>query len=125
MKHVTIIVPKGDVVLSSITGSLEILTRANDYWQKLGKSSAMKIHIASFEKELLLDDGFFSVNASHPHDIEQTDLLIIPSLGHDYDNILDHNRPLIEWIAEQYKRGAEIASICTGAFLLARAEAAW
>ncbi len=29
------------------------------------------------------------------------------------------NKLLIDWIEKQYKDGAEIASICTGAFLLA------
>ena len=29
------------------------------------------------------------------------------------------NNEMIDWIAKQYKEGAEIATICTGAFLLA------
>src|SRR5262249_28499497 len=29
------------------------------------------------------------------------------------------NKPLADWITRQYRQGAEIASICTGAFLLA------
>jgi len=33
--------------------------------------------------------------------------------------VIKENTMLIDWIREQYKSGAEIASICTGAFLLA------
>lgn len=32
---------------------------------------------------------------------------------------MEENKLLIDWIAKQYKNGAEIASICTGAFMLA------
>ncbi len=34
MKQVYIIVPEGNVVLSSITGTYEILSRANSIWQR-------------------------------------------------------------------------------------------
>ena len=40
-------------------------------------------------------------------------------MNHNYQKTVKANRLLIEWIAKQYKNGAEIASICTGAFLLA------
>ena len=119
MMQVTIVVPKGDANLSSITGSFEILTRANDYWKKIGNKSKMEIRIAGFMTELKMDAGFFSVHPINIKEIENTDLVIIPSLSHDYDNILRDNKELIDWIREQYKSGAEIASICTGAFLIA------
>ena len=119
MMQVTIVVPKGDANLSSITGSFEILTRANEYWKKTGNKSKMEISIAGFMSELKMDAGFFSVHPVNIKEIKNTDLVIIPSLSHDYDNIIRDNKELIEWIKEQYKSGAEIASICTGAFLVA------
>jgi transcriptional regulator GlxA family with amidase domain len=119
MKHVTIIVPEGKTNLSSITGTFDILSRANQYWQKMGKGPRIEICIAGYMTELKLDGGFFSINPVNIDEITYTDLVIIPSLSHDYDNILKENKALISWIREQYKGGAEIASICTGAFLLA------
>lgn len=119
MKYVTIIVPKGKVNLSSITGSFEILSRADKYWQKLGNRPRMDIRIAGFQSGQPLNAGFFSI---HPMDIaaiRKTDLVIIPSIAYDYDNAIRDNAALIAWIREQYASGAEIASICTGAFLLA------
>ncbi len=119
MKQVTIIVPTGSVNLSSITGSYEILTRANMYWQKIGNKSKLEVRIAGYVSELKSGAGFFSL---HPADIEEiatTDLVIIPAISYDYDNVLKENSALVAWIREQYKNGAEIASICTGAFLLA------
>lgn len=119
MKQVIIVVPKGKVNLSSITGSYEILSRSNDYWQKIGNKSMIEIRIAGFGSELKLSNGFFSVHPVNIKEIKKTDLLIIPSVSHDYDNVIKNNKELITWIGQQYKSGAEIASICTGAFLLA------
>ncbi|MEJ7830866.1 MAG: helix-turn-helix domain-containing protein [Segetibacter sp.] len=119
MKQVTIVVPKGNINLSSITGSFEILTRANDCWRKMGNRPMLEIRIAGFVTELKLNAGFFSVYPVDIRDIKKTDLLIIPSVSYDYDNVVRENAALITWIREQYKSGAEIASICTGAFLLA------
>ena len=48
MKQVIIVVPNGYADLSSLMGSLEILSRANEYWQKLGNPSLIEIHVAGF-----------------------------------------------------------------------------
>jgi transcriptional regulator GlxA family with amidase domain len=119
MKQVTIIVPTGNVNLSSISGSFEILTRANAYWQRLGHASKMEIRIAGLVKELPLGTGFFSIHPVNIKDIRKTDLIIIPSVSYDYENVLKDNAKLIDWMKQQHKAGAEIASICTGTFLLA------
>lgn len=119
MQKVIIVVPKGNVNLSSITGSFEILGRANAYWQKMGHPSMMEIHIAGLVPELKSNAGFFSIYPQNIHHIKKTDLIIIPSLSYDYDNVIKDNAALIDWIREQYKNGAEVATICTGAFLLA------
>jgi transcriptional regulator GlxA family with amidase domain len=119
MMQVTIVVPAGEINLSSITGCFQILTRANAYWQRMGNQSRMEVRIAGFVTELKLDTGFFSIHPIHIADIEKTDLVIIPAVGYEYDNVIKDNAALIDWIKEQYKTGAEMASICTGAFLLA------
>jgi transcriptional regulator GlxA family with amidase domain len=119
MKHVTIIVPYGSAHISSIAGSFEILTRANLYWQKMGNNPLMEIRIAGFVADSKSNAGFFSICPVDIREIKKTDLLIIPSLSHDYENVIKKNRELIKWIREEYQGGSEIASICTGAFLLA------
>ncbi|AYB33493.1 GlxA family transcriptional regulator [Chryseolinea soli] len=118
MKQVTIVVPKGDVNLSSITGSYEILTRANEHWRAMGNKSMIEVRIAGFVKELKMDLGFFSVNPVNIREVKKNDLVIIPSLAYD-EHVMEDNKELITWIKEQYKGGSEVASICTGVFLLA------
>jgi transcriptional regulator GlxA family with amidase domain len=119
MKHVTIIVPNGSAHMSSIAGSFEILTRANQYWQKTGNDPRIEVEVAGFATGKKPAAGIFLINAVDIRDIRFTDLIIIPSLSHDYETVINKNNELIVWIREQYKNGAEIASICTGAFLLA------
>jgi transcriptional regulator GlxA family with amidase domain len=119
MKQVTIVVPDAYANLSSVAGTFQILTRANAHWQKLGNKPRMDIRIAGFVSELRLDGGIFSVNPVDITAIKKTDLVIIPSVSHEYDLVIRENQALINWIRDQYKSGAEIASICTGAFLLA------
>ncbi len=75
--------------------------------------------MAGLVTELKSDVGFFSVYPVNIKEIKKTDLLIIPSVTNYYDDAIKKNKELIIWIREQYKNGAEIASICTGAFLLA------
>ncbi|TCC96148.1 helix-turn-helix domain-containing protein [Pedobacter hiemivivus] len=116
--QVTIVVPKGEVNLSSITGSFEILTRANIIWQKMGHKPMMEVSIAGFVPEMKLDAGFFSVYPININDLDRTDLIIIPSVSYD-NELIKENEALINWIGEQHSRGTEIASMCSGVFLLA------
>jgi transcriptional regulator GlxA family with amidase domain len=120
MKHLTILVPAGQNNLSSIVGAYKIFTRANEYWKGLGRKELFSIQLAGLSKKVDFYDGLFTVK---PHtnisSVKKTNLIIIPSLNHNYQNAVKGNKKLIDWIADQYKNGAEIASICTGAFMLA------
>jgi transcriptional regulator GlxA family with amidase domain len=120
MKHLTILVPDGQNNLSSIVGAYKIFTRANEYWKDSGRSAVFKIQLAGISKKVEFYDGLFTVTPhTHVSAIRKTDLIIIPSLNHNYQKAVKGNALLIDWIEEQYKEGAQIASICTGAFLLA------
>jgi len=122
MKHMTILVPKGENNLSSIVDSYKIFTRANEYWKKSGRKELFKIELAGVSKKVDFYNGLFAVKPhTHISNISKTNLIIIPSLNHNYQKAVKGNQAMIDWIREQYKSGAEIATICTGAFLLASA----
>lgn len=120
MKHLTILVPDGENNLSSIAGTYKIFTRANMYWKQTRKKELFTIQLAGLSKKVDFYDGLFSVK---PHTnisaITRTNLIIVPSLNHNYHKTVKSNKPLVDWIAKHYKNGAEVATICTGAFLLA------
>src|SRR6185436_15520909 len=52
-------------------------------------------------------------------DVKKTDLIVIPALSGDLNAALKVNQDFVPWIVNQYKHGAEVASLCIGAFLLA------
>ena len=121
MKHLTIVVPVGDGNnLSSIVGAYKIFSRANAYQRQLGRNDLFTIDLAGISNKVDFYNGLFSVTPNkHITDISHTDLIIIPSLNHNYERAVKENSVLVDWIEQQYKNGAEVASICTGAFLLA------
>jgi transcriptional regulator GlxA family with amidase domain len=120
MKHLTILVPNGENNLSSIVGAYKILSRANAYWKEKHGREVFKIELAGISKKVEFYDGLFSVKPhTNIYAISKTDLIIIPSLNHNYEKAVKGNKPMIDWIAQQYKEGAAVASICTGAFMLA------
>lgn len=120
MQHLTIIVPDGENNLSSIVGAYKIFSRANAYRKEMGQKELFTIQLAGISKEVTFYDGLFSVKPhTHISAIAKTNLIIIPSLNHNYEKAVKGNQLLIDWIEQQYENGAEVASICTGAFMLA------
>ena len=120
MKHLTIIVPDGENNLSSIVGTYKIFTRANNYRKETGRKELFKIELAGLSRQVEFYEGLFTVKPhTHISAIAKTNLIVIPSLNHNYQKAVKGNQLLIDWIEKQYKHGAEVASICTGTFLLA------
>ena len=117
MKHVSILVPQGDCILSSIIGPFKVLNGANEYLIKTGRKPAFDIHLVGISHTTNLYNGLFSV---HPdkmiEDVSKTHLIIIPALE---PSSLALNLKFIDWITTQHIMGAEVASLCVGAFLLA------
>ena len=60
MKHITIIVPDGQVnmgTIATIVGALEIFTEADAYWKRSGKESKFKIQTAGVSKKVDFSKG--------------------------------------------------------------------
>ncbi len=120
MKHISIVVPNGQNNLSSIVGPYKIFSRANAYWKEQEGRELFRIELVGISKEVDFYEGLFSVKPQRNlSEITKTDLIIIPSLNHNFEQAINENQLFVDWITKQYKNGAEVASICTGAFLLA------
>ena len=119
MKHISILVPKG-AILGSVEGPRQLFTQVNNFFAERGEKPVFKVQLVGIEKETPLSGGLFTVHADHLiNDLIKTDLIIIPAIDGDLRNALEVNMEFINWIKEQRKMGAEIASLCLGAFLLA------
>jgi transcriptional regulator GlxA family with amidase domain len=123
MKHVTIIVPEGQSNLSTISciiGAYEIFATANSYRKGTGSDSLFNVEMAGLSKETEVFNGLFTVKPqANISDIATTNLIIIPSMAYGNDKVSEGNQLLMNWMKKQYEQGAEIASMCSGAFMLA------
>ncbi len=119
MKHVVILIPKGGI-LGSIEGPRQLLTQVNQFCQVKGGPPLFDVKLVGLTKETSISGGLFTVHSDLLlHEVSQADLIIIPALDGDLTNSIALNQAFIPWLITQHKGGAEIASLCMGAFLLA------
>lgn len=122
MKHLTILIPSGASNLSSIIGTYMVFTKAEEYWRKMGNEPVFEVVMAGKESEINLYTGLFSIKPEMDAEkITHTDLIIVPAIMPDqeFPEAIQCNTWMAGWLRTQYHNGAEIASLCTGAFLLA------
>jgi transcriptional regulator GlxA family with amidase domain len=119
MKHISILVPAG-AILGSVEGPRQVLTEVNKFLQSIDRQPMFKVQLVGLNRETAVCGGRYSVYSDVViKDIEKTDLIIIPAIDGDMPKLIEQNEAFIPWILKQYKGGAEVASLCVGAFLLA------
>ncbi|MCB0841350.1 MAG: DJ-1/PfpI family protein, partial [Bacteroidetes bacterium] len=120
MKHVSILIPKGQYSIVNIGGSFQIMNWANDVFFQQTRTRLFEIEFVGHAKPANDKDGFYTVTPPKTiTDIEKTDLIIIPAVHGDLKEAININTEVIDWVHDQYLKGAEIAAFCIGAFLLA------
>jgi transcriptional regulator GlxA family with amidase domain len=119
MKHVSILVPV-EAVMPSIVDPRTLLVGVNEFLAAAGHEPAFKVQFVGLTKEVKLSQGLFSVHVDALlNDVKKTDFVIIPAISGDLKRAIELNRDFLPWIRHQYQNGAEVASLCVGAFLLA------
>jgi transcriptional regulator GlxA family with amidase domain len=121
MQHqIVFLVPEGLVNRGSIMAVSEILQWADEHWQSRGRKKSLNMVLAADKKSENQPKMDFPVLPFvQMNEIISPDLIIIPSLSQQYRQILNSGRVYVDWLKAQHLQGAKIASICTGAFLLA------
>ncbi len=120
MKNISIIVPEGPVVLSSVVGAYKLFGQVNSFLKAQGMAPCYNIKLVGLSKETQLYDGLFSIHPNVTIDqVKKTDLIVVTTIMGDMEKSLEMNKTFIPWIQSMYKKGAEVASLCMGAFLLA------
>ena len=119
MKHISIIVPKG-AILGSLEGPRLLFSEVNELLKRIGKMPLFKVQLVGLMKETPVYNGIYNVYADELiKNIDKTDLIIIPALDGNLQQNVENNKDFIPWIIKQHSNGAEVASLCVGAFLLA------
>ena len=119
MKNVSILVPE-TAVIEAIADPNYMFKAVNQFLLASGRPILFDIKTVGLTNDVKLDNSLFTVHTDKLIDeVKQTDLVIIPALSGDLSKAIDMNKDFIPWIINQYKNGAEIASLCIGSFLLA------
>ena len=106
--------------MEAIADPRYMFTAANQFLQASGRQPLFDVQLVGVKREINLLNGIFTVHTDKLlEEVTHTDLIVIPALFGDMKTAVELNKKTIPWIIEQYKRGAEVASLCVGAFLLA------
>jgi len=112
-----------DVILSTITGALDMFVQTNRYFQEAGKPAPFQIMLVGEgpgnEFFPNFPDRYMDYRALA--EVPDLQLLIVPAFYGDTDHILQKHRPLLDWIKQLSEKGTEIASLCSGSYWLAEA----
>lgn len=119
MKNITILVLE-TAVPAAVVDPRYMFSAVNEFYKNAGNQPPFKIQLAGLTKEVKLNDGIFSIHTDVLlKDVKKTDLIIIPAISGNINAALKANKNFIPWIIDQHKNGAEVASLCIGAFVLA------
>jgi len=119
MKHISILIPKR-ARLSSIEIPRQAFSEVNEILISMGKEALFTVQMIGQTPEVKLTSGLYTVSPDILlKDLKKTDLVIVPAMEGNLKEAIAENLSFIPWIIEQYKSGAEVASLCVGAFLLA------
>lgn len=120
MKHISILVPRGAVALGCIEGPFILFNKANEFLASMDKAPLFQVQLVGLSEESQEYHRIFSVKPDCTVDeVKRTDLIIIPAVNGDMKEVIHQNKDFFPWITNQYANGAEVASLCVGAFLLA------
>lgn len=105
---------------SCLFGAIEVLQKANEFYVNQGQRPYYTIQLAGVNLQQPLFNVSFSLQGvQHISEVEKTDVIILPSFDTRDNFAINSSREALDWVTQQYKQGAEVASLCTGAFLLA------
>ncbi len=119
MKHVSVLIPESSV-LQAIADPQYCFATVNRFLNGNGNEKIFTIELVGLKKKIKLNHGMYCVHADKLiSEINSTDLIIIPALAGNLHDAIETNRNFNPWIVKQYNQGADVASLCLGAFLLA------
>jgi len=122
MKKV-IILASEHCLFSSVGGPMDVFLQAGMLWNGiLGRepSPYFEVKIATLDGQPVMATNQVPIT---PHcsvdEVDYADLILIPSQGFQFGIQDQAFIKRVEWLKKCYKKGADLASVCTGAFTLA------
>ena len=124
MIHVTVLF-LDETFSSTAIGPMEVFRHAGLLWNSftgIRPVPHFRVTTASVDGRAVRCDGPIHIRpAAALKDVRKTDLIFIPSTGLGIDDVVERNAPVVPWLHRWHKRGAAIASVCSGVGLVAAA----
>lgn len=97
-----------------------MFTEVNQMLTRIGREPLFDVRLTAITKAVPVYEGMYTIHVDTLiSETPKTDLVVIPAMQGDMEKNIRDNEGYIPWILQQYKKGAEVASLCVGAFLLA------
>jgi transcriptional regulator GlxA family with amidase domain len=110
---------------SALYGMLDVLLATGNIWETLVRADTAKnlfnVRIVSPEEKPFTCGNNIPVNPQCSlEDAPKTDIIILPELWLGPDESINGRYPqVMDWLRQQYKRGASLYSACSGAIMMA------
>jgi transcriptional regulator GlxA family with amidase domain len=119
MKHIVILALK-QVNIGSLENARQAFLEANECLKDVGEPPLFNVEVVGIDSPVQTSDGLYHIEADRLiSDSGEADLIIIPPLRGQLDGGIQQNSAFFPWIRNQYQSGAQVASLCLGAFILA------
>jgi transcriptional regulator GlxA family with amidase domain len=119
MKKVSVLVTN-KALIAPIGNARYMFGLVNEFLKNSGSKPLFEVRLVGASPKVELDDGLYTINVDDVlEDVNKTNLIIIPPLSGAMEPAVASNMEYVSWLKKQYSNGAEIASLCVGAFLLA------
>lgn len=119
MKRIVFLIVDGVLKPSGLFGAIEVFEKANEYMLKKGGKTYYEIILGGTNLRQKILNGYLQLNVTPLSEIRKADLILLPGFDHQNNFGIDKSNEMLDWTVRQYKAGAEVASLCTGTFLLA------
>lgn len=117
--QVSVFVPQYGVI-EAITPAFRTFHTANEFLTVFGKDPVFKVEYVGLNEYVPANNGEYTIKTDRLlRDVSNTDLLIIPPTFGDTETGIQANAEAIPYFKELHLKGASLASLCIGAFLLA------
>lgn len=121
--HIAVLLLDEAISLPAV-GAVDILRKTADLHNHLTAGRArqsLNVQVVGETRRDVRGMGGLTVLADVTRDeLRKSDLILVPAIDDvDVPASIERHRPTIQWLAQKYRRGADLASMCTGAFLLA------
>jgi transcriptional regulator GlxA family with amidase domain len=122
MIDVTVLILDG-TFSSTAVGPMEVFRHTGIIWNDFaGRERAPRFRVTTASangRAVHCDGPLFIQPMAAMAEIRKTELIFLPSTGPSLNDIVERNGRVVPWLRRWHKRGAAIASVCTGVGLVA------